>query len=69
MEINIKDYKEKENIKRVPLEECNRHEVVDITVKCPKCGLEYTEYDNNDDDFHYIECDRCGTKYKYRYEW
>lgn len=67
MEINIKDNLYKEKIQKVPLEKCYRHEVVDITVKCPKCGLEYTEYDNNDDELHYIECDRCGTIYKYRY--
>ena len=69
MEITIRDYKQMEKIEQVELQECNRHEVVDITVECPKCKLEYTERDNNDDNWHFIECDRCGTKYKYRYSW
>ena len=45
------------------------HEVADITVECPNCGLEYKEYGNYDDDWRIVECDRCGKKYKYRYEW
>lgn len=68
MEIGVKDiYKDK--IQNVKIEEVYRHETVDITVKCPNCGLTYTEYNNYDDEWHFIECDRCGTKYKYRYNW
>lgn len=69
MEIKIRDYKQMEKIEQVELKECYRHEVVDITVECPKCKLEYTEWNNNDDEMHFIECDKCGTKYKYKYVW
>lgn len=61
--------RDRDEFQVVPIKEANRHEVVDITVKCPNCGLEYTEYDNYDDDWHFIECDRCGKKYKYKYNW
>ena len=56
-------------IESIPIEEIYRYEVVDIKVKCPNCGLEYTEYNNCDDNWHIIECDKCGKKYKYRYNW
>lgn len=39
----------------------------DIKTKCPKCGLEYTEYNSNTEEPVYVECDRCGCKYKFTY--
>jgi hypothetical protein len=55
--------------KEVKIKNAFKHECVDITVECPNCKLEYKEYANNDDDWHIVECDRCGTRYKYRYNW
>ena len=54
-------------IEKVDIEEAKRHETVDITVECPKCGLKHTGYDIEDDDWHIIQCDSCGKKYKYKY--
>lgn len=39
----------------------------DITMKCPKCGLEYTEYNSDTEKMVYTECYRCGCKYKFIY--
>lgn len=69
MEINTTGIKDINKIEKVSIKEAYRHEAVDITVNCPKCGLEYKEYNNNDDEWHFIECDRCGIIYKYRYNW
>lgn len=56
-------------IKEVEIKSAFRHECADISVECPNCKLLYKEYANSDDDWHIVECDRCGTKYKYRYNW
>ncbi len=59
----------KEEIKEVKIKSASRYECADIKVECPNCKAIYTEYANCDDDWHIVECDRCGTKYKYRYNW
>ncbi len=59
----------KEEIKEVKIKSASRYECADIKVECPNCKLTYTEYANCDDNWHIVECDRCGTKYKYRYNW
>ena len=69
MEISNLSNKKNEDIKEVEKRILSKYEVVDIKVECPNCGLDYIEFANCDDDWHYIECDRCGTKYKYRYNW
>lgn len=56
-------------IKEVEIKSALRYECADISVECPNCKLLYKEYANSDDDWHIVECDRCGTKYKYRYNW
>lgn len=61
--------RDRDEFQTVPIEKVYRRESADITVKCPICGLEYTEYDNYDDEWHFLECDRCGKKYKYKYNW
>lgn len=58
-----------EKIEQVVTKLSPLYEVVDVTVECPKCRLEYNEYANCDDDWHYIKCDKCGTKYKYKVNW
>ena len=55
-------------IKAVP-KDIEIFEVAEVKVECPNCKLQYTEHFNCDDEWHYIECDRCGTRYKYRVNW
>lgn len=62
-------YKTFKEILEVEIEKKEIRTTADITVRCPKCKLPYTEYDCYDDDWHKVECDRCGTKYKYRDKW
>lgn len=38
--------------------------IVNVTHKCPYCGNEDTEYDENSEDSKIIECSNCGKKYK-----
>ena len=33
-------------------------------LKCPNCGEEETEYDENPEDSKIIECSNCGKKYE-----
>lgn len=56
----------KKDLIKVEIEKRKVRTTTDITVKCPKCKLPYTEYDSNDDEWWTVECDRCGTKYQYR---
>lgn len=57
-----------EKIPKVEFEEIFKYEVADITVECPNCRLQY-EDTLNDDESHYIECDRCGKIYYYKMNW
>lgn len=45
----------------------NSYTAYDITTKCPKCGLNYTEHNSETEEMVYVECDRCGCKYKFIY--
>ena len=64
--MNIKKFEE---IPTVEIEKRETRTTADVTVRCPICKLPHTEYDEFDDDWHKITCDRCGTTYKYRCEW
>lgn len=56
-------------MQEVRIKSAYRYECADITVECPNCKLTYKEIANSDDDYHIVECDKCGTKYKYKYNW
>ena len=62
-------YKQLNELLPVEIEKKYIRTTADITVRCPSCKLPYTEYDLYDDDWHTVECDRCGTKYKFRDNW
>lgn len=53
----------------VEVEQKEIRTTADIMVRCPVCKLPHREYDEFDDEWHIIECDRCGQKYKYRTIW
>lgn len=59
-------YRKLKEILSVEIEEKETRVATDITVRCPICKLPYYEYDAEVYDWHIIECDRCGTKYKYK---
>lgn len=59
-------YRKLKEILSVEIENKETRVATDITVRCPICKLPYYEYDTEVYDWHIIECDRCGTKYKYK---
>lgn len=66
--MEIRTHNKLEKIQKVDFKEILKYEVADITVECPKCKLQYTDV-CDDDETHYIECDRCGEIYYYKFNW
>lgn len=54
-----------EKVPKVDFKEILKYEVADVTVECPNCKLQYRDT-VNDDETHYIECDKCGKIYWYK---
>lgn len=65
----MSSYRQLEELIEAEIERVTMRQTADITTRCPYCKLPHTEYDEFDDEWHIIECDRCGRKYKYHKSW
>lgn len=39
----------------------------DVSINCPKCGVEYFEYNIEFEKDYICECEECGHKFKFNY--